>query len=479
MRSQRNRVAELALILMAATATACTTAATEANIRTAESAANVRASATAKKIDAGAAAEAPAPAAPASDAIFEQPFDLGALEEAVIARQPGLVAAEHRIRALVERARAEGKLPPAEVMADVWQVPFARPYAFDKAGMIMFSIRQQFPPAGALDKAAEAMALEAQAEAEKAEAEARALVREADRAFADYAEVTARHAAHEAHRGLVVQMLEAARVRVETGGALGDFSRAELELARTDADIAKERGMLDEARAKLNGLLLRPPGERLGPPRHGEPETTSLGPKEAAAIAARESPEVRMAERMAESARASAIAANREASTPMFTAGISTFMPVNDMPAGYGVSLGMSLPWLSGAASSRARSAAHKELAERATGDAARARVRTDAVVALASLRAAERRYQILRNTAAPSADRAVEVARAGYATGGTDLAMWLDAARMALDIDVDVAVARGDLDRALADLDGAAGGRVPRIPLAASAASKETGHDP
>jgi hypothetical protein len=53
---------------------------------------------------------------------------------------------------------------------------------------------------------------------------------------------------------------------------------------------------------------------------------------------------------------------------------------------------------------------------------------------------------------------------------------MWLDTARMALDVEMDVAMARGDLDRALADLDWAAGGRVPRAPLPAA---KEPDHAP
>jgi outer membrane protein TolC len=300
-------------------------------------------------------------------------------------------------------------------------------------------------------------------------AAARMLVREVDVAFATYVEAKARHDAHEAHRAIVDQRLAAARARYETGGKLGDFTRAELEGARTDAEIERHHGMIDEARVRLNGLLARSGDAKLGPPVAGEPRTTTLTSDQAAAIAAAQSPEVRMAESMEKSARAAAAAADREASVPMFSAGISTSMPTNDMPAGYGLSFSMSLPWAWGAASSRAKSAEQRALAEHAAADSARLRMRTDAAMALNAVRAAERRYLLLLNGAVPAAHRAVDAARAGYAAGGSDILMWLDAARMALDVELDLAMARGDLDRALADLDLAAGGHVPRAPLSAS----------
>jgi outer membrane protein TolC len=173
-----------------------------------------------------------------------------------------------------------------------------------------------------------------------------------------------------------------------------------------------------------------------------------------------------MAERMEKAARAAADAADREATIPMFSVGLDTFLPVNNTPAGYGVSFAMSLPWAWGAASSRAKSAEQKALAERAAANGARIRMRTDAAMALASVRAAERRYLALRDGAAPAAHRALEAARAGYAGGGTDILMWLDTARMAREVDVDLAMAHGDLDRALADLDWTTGAHLPRTAL-------------
>jgi outer membrane protein TolC len=400
------------------------------------------------------------------EAALERPLTLKDVELAALARHPSLVAAAHRVRALTARAGAEGSLPSPELMLEVWRIPFSRPYALDQANMIMLSVRQQFPAAGSLDFMAEATALEARAEAAKVAAEARAILREVDRAFVDYAEATMLHGAHLAHRRILEQMAGAARARYSAGAPLGDVTKAELERARLDVHVAHEHGMIEEARAKLNGLLARPVGAALGPPRIEEPQTVHLSAEEAAAQAVAKSPEVAAADLMEKSARSSVRAADREALVPSFMVGFNYFHPTAGQPVGYGVSLSMSLPWLWGAGSNRARSAEHRAAAERASAENARLRVRTGAATALASVRAAARQYLILRDVALPAARRALDVAQAAYASGGADVLAWLDAERSSLDVSIELATAQANLARALADLDWAAGEHLPRAPL-------------
>jgi outer membrane protein TolC len=451
---------------------ACASTGTTANLRAAEDASRAPAGTIARPPRAA----APLPAAPPpagtpppaiDEAIFKRP-ELPDLEEAALLRHPALVAAAHRVRALAERARAEGKLPSPELGTVIQQVPFARPYALDRAGLIMFSVRQSIPAVAALDRTAEATSLEARAEASRLAAEARALVREVDRTFADYLEAISRHAAHMGHRAALDQLSQAARGRYTTGGALGDVTKADLERARVDAEMERERGMVMVARARLNGLLARPVDAWLGPPDPDEPETAALTPGGAAELA-RQSPEVDAAELMEKSARSGALAAGAEASVPAFTVSLDAYLPVNSTPAGYGTSLSMSLPWLWGAGAGRARSAAERAAAEKANAGAVRLRAESFAVTALAALRAAERRYNVLTRLARPAARRAIEAAQAGYLAGAGDILSWLDAARSALDVEMDIAGARGELDRALADLDWATGTRVPRVPVSAS----------
>ena len=186
------------------------------------------------------------------------------------------------------------------------------------------------------------------------------------------------------------------------------------------------------------------------------------------------SPEVARADAMKRAATSGAAAADAE-DGPRFTVGLAYFHPVGGMEAGWGASFGMSLPWLWGPASQRAESAARTAEAESAAASAARLRVRTEATMALAAVRGAEARIVALAKVAQPAAHRAVETAATGYATGSADLMTWLDGERMALDVELELAMARADLERALADLDGAVGEHVRRVPLAVDATPGET----
>src|SRR6185369_11983709 len=178
----------------------------------AEGAAEVRALAPVGSAAAG-GAEGAALLSPDDDAALARGLDPRRVEMLVIARHPSLVAAAYRVRELAARAGAEGSLPAPELMIDLWQIPFAKPYALDKAGMIMIGVRQELPAPGSLDLMAEATALEARAQAAMVAAEARGLVREADRAMADYAEATRLEASLGAQQRIVEEMAAAARAR--------------------------------------------------------------------------------------------------------------------------------------------------------------------------------------------------------------------------------------------------------------------------
>jgi outer membrane protein TolC len=400
--------------------------------------------------------------------------DRATLEREALGRHPSLRAEAERTRALIARAHADGGLGPPEAMLELWQVPLDEPWAVHKAGMLMLSFRQEFPAAGALDREAEATAHEAEAQAAILAARARDLARDVARAFADYLEAHGRHAAHRRHLALVEQLSEAARARYAAGAPLSDVTEADVERARMLLDIAREEGAFEQARAQLNGLCARAPDAALGPPALGPPETIALDDAELARRAEARSPLVAAAEAMRRAAESAADAAGARADLPTVGVGANLFAPVGDMPFGWGASFRMTLPWLWGSLADRTTSARHRARAEQAAAEAARIDVRTDVRRALAALRTAERRLALLEDTAVPAATRGIEAARAGYAAGGTDVLAWLDAVRASLDIDLDLLMARADLERALADLDHAAAERLPRKPLARSPRTAE-----
>src|SRR5690349_2146125 len=88
-----------------------------------------------------AAAQAPDP--------LSQPLDRRAVIREALARNPALRVPERRADAVRARAKAEGTLPPPEIMGQVWQVPLSQPTAFDRQ-MIMVGVTQTFPAPGSL-----------------------------------------------------------------------------------------------------------------------------------------------------------------------------------------------------------------------------------------------------------------------------------------------------------------------------------------
>src|SRR5262249_14937201 len=105
-------------------------------------------------------------------------------------------------------------------------------------------------------------------------------------------------------------------------------------------------------------------------------------------------------------------------------------------------------------------------------------RVRTDVAAAHASVRAMTRRIGLLRNKVQPAAQRALDAARVAYATGPFDIFSLLEAERSLLDVEVEIATTRTDLLRRLADLDFAAGQRLPRAPALSAYESIDNGSE-
>jgi outer membrane protein, heavy metal efflux system len=394
--------------------------------------------------------------------------ELEAVEHAALLRHPALREGESRVRSLARSARAEAALPPPELIAELWQVPLERPFAIDDAGMLMFGLRQHVPAAGSLDDKARASAFEARGARAMVVQQTRSLLREVGISFADYAESVEKERLYLEHLRLLESVKTAALARYPGGGLLTDLTRAELQRARVVAELAAERGRLSDSRARLNGLMTRPPGAALGAPIAGQPRTAARTKADFEAQALRHSPEIERARAMKSAAEGYADAAASESRFPALTVGVNYFHPVGGMPAGWGASFAMSLPWLWGEAAHRFASAEERARAEAAAIEGARLRVRTETLRALSAVRAAEARWLALHDAALPGARRALDALRAAYATGGSDVLSLLEGERSTLEISLELASARGDLERALIELDAWVGARVPRVALGA-----------
>lgn len=390
--------------------------------------------------------------------------DLAWVEAAVLSHHPSSRASVHRERALLEGARAEGSLPPPEAMVELWQVPLSRPYAVGDAGMLMLSLRQEIPAPGSLGAAARASEADAHAETVARTAIERQLLREADRAFADYVEATSREGVRQSFVSLSDDVIASSRRRYAAGGSLSDVARAELERARLDAELRMDAGAVRGAVARLNVLVGRRPDDPLGAPRPSAPETVGAPLDALVSRAMSGNTEAALADASHAADVQRADAADVRSKTPSFLVGLDYFHPVGGMPAGWGATASMSLPWLWGEAGHRAGSAHETAAASASTAEAVRLRVRSEVAGAWIQAKTAESRFVSLRDGVVPAAKRTLSAAKAAYASpSGPELLSVLDAARAAFDVELDTVAARGELDRALAELDAAVGARVPR----------------
>jgi outer membrane protein, heavy metal efflux system len=412
---------------------------------------------------------------PGIDVNLTGPLDRATLVRLAVARNPGVRAASQRARAAETAADGEGRLPPPEVMGQVWQVPFSRPYAFGDSQMIMVGVGQSFPAPGSLGAREAARRQDARVEEATALERSRQVTREAEHAFADYAEAGARHGIHADHQDVARHVLSVAQGRQAAGGALTEVTLAEVELARVEADLMTDAALVETARARINTLLGRNPAAPLGPPVEGEPLVPAWTQEAILATARTSRPELRIATAQEEAKRFELRAEQREATWPSFSLGISYFAPTTIVPFnGYGVNASMSLPWLWGAAGRRRDAQQQYVTAAMTESEGVRVQVDTDVVTAESNVRAAALRLQVQRERVLPATKRAFSLAWGGYEGGRTDLLTLLAARRSVVDAEHDVVMSRALLDHALADLDAAVGVPVPRRPLGPLAADGE-----
>lgn len=403
----------------------------------------------------------------AADEPLSASVDRVTIIRAAVNAHPGIRASEQRAHATSLAAAGAGSLPPPDVMVQVWQIPIARPYAIGDAGMVMAGVGQTFPPPGA--RAARERAGEQMAAAERAlgNDRARAIRRDAEHAFADYVEASARHSIHVEHRAIAQRTLALARARHAGGASLTDVTQMEVELARVDADVIGDRTRVLGARFRLNALLARDPSAPLGPPSSGEPEIAAWDLGTAVSKAREARPQLRAAEAEQKARTEEARAAAQEAKLPSFSVAALYFAPVGPIPDhGYGANASMSLPWLWGEASSRRDAAREQAEAARSEVHAASIPVNAEVAMADANMRASALRLQALRDRALPASRRSFDAAWAGYEAGRTDVLTLLSARRAVVDVESEIVVARANLDHALAELDASVGVAVPRRAL-------------
>lgn len=385
---------------------------------------------------------------------------------AVIDRDGARVAAAHRARAALEDAEAARSLAPPEAGAQLWNVPFSRPWDLGRAQMIMVEARQTFTTAGL--RGARSAQRVAEAEAALAELTAReqALFARAAEAHAELALTARHHAVHVRHLAVLDAMHELVRARVGASTAgLAGVARVEAERARVLQRLARFDAEHRRARRAANALLRRALDAPMGEVPAPDADFVPGDPEALVQQALRLRGEMGVAEAQVTAARAMRAEARAEAREPMITIGAGAwFDPA--MEPGYGLSAMTTLPWLWGGGPARERAAAHRAEAALWERDTRAADVRAEVIDLHARMLTAARALRVIHDRAVPAAQRALDAAQAAFGVGAGSLLEWIDAARMRIEVGDEEADAEAELLRSVSALEARVGAPLPRAPL-------------
>ncbi len=346
------------------------------------------------------------------------------LSRSALAQTAEAGAAGDYAAAMTTEAAADGELPPPALMLEVWRVPLKRPYAVNDADMLRLGMEQEFSAPAERSARKQAALLRGRALLAEGDVSARAVAERLAHARADLWLAQRSYQVHQTHLQLAERTLELSRARHAAGGALADVTAAELTAAGAAAELAG-----DAARAKASAQLIAALKGAGAPPKVGErPELSSL----------RLAREAELSDARAEGARSS---------WPDFRVGASYFAPTSGRDEhGFGVTLGMKLPWLWGgrqgrehAAAARARALAQQIVAKRRDFAA-------DAIEAHGALATAESTLRVLRDRVLPVAERGTQLALSAYQSGQARLEDVLRAEAARVDAELELVGLEGEI---------------------------------
>ncbi len=355
---------------------------------------------------------------------------------------PETRAAAEAARAARQQGDAQAELPPPELMLEIWRVPVKRPYAVNDADMIRVAIEQEFSAPGertSMRRAAGLRALSAQAEGD---VRARALALQLAHAQVEHAGAQRSHQVHQGHLLLAQKTLELARARHAAGGSLADVSALEVETARAAALVAADEARVQTSQALLQALRgagpLEPVGER--------PELASL----------RSARDAELAEAHAEQARSR---------WPDPRIGVSYFAPSAGMTEhGFGISLGMKLPWLWGARAGSQLAAESRSRALSQELDGKKRDIALEVIRARGAASAVQSELSVLRERVLPATLRARKLAEGAYQSGQGRLEDVLRAEAQQLETEMQILALETELAHHDTDLAFALGRPATRL---------------
>lgn len=347
----------------------------------------------------------------------EEALDRRAMIALALAASPELATFDAELEVRLARIDLAGSVEAPELMVQVWNVPFRRPYALDDASMWMAILSQRFEARGVRRERVHAET-----------AEARAVL--AERATVALTVATRAAADHAALAQLDATLL-AREESVRAYGALVTASEALVAGGRIDSRmLAEARASMAEQTAALEGArgrriaLARATNVRLGrepiaPLVVSVDETTlDLDAVRRRLVA---HPALHANEARREAARARVMAATHASRRPSISVGAGFFEEPH-AGTGYGLQVGLSLPWIGGRGRAERRMAeAEARRLDAELGTAQRG-IAIEVETAIAELAAADAAIRAIDETSLPALEAGLRAAASGLASGSTSV---------------------------------------------------------
>jgi cobalt-zinc-cadmium efflux system outer membrane protein len=375
--------------------------------------------------------------------------------------------ANPEIRAARARARA-AEHEPAQARAwddpvlswEAWNTP--ENFNVAEADNNIFRLAQRIPFPGKRRLAAASATEAARAMGHAADAVVLDVDVEVKRAYWSLWRAHERVAVYERERILAERFARTAEQRYAIGGvSQSDVLRAQVELTRAITETRTAGLAIETARARLNALLSRPPGDALGVPDAPSLAEPPSSPDDLIAAAVAHRPEL-AAQAATIAGQEHALALARKAYLPDFELSVGRFVNARASD-GFGAMASVTLPiankpkYDAGVSEATAR-VASAEADRRRIEDG----VRRDVEQSWLRLRTAKLRHDLLVTTHVPQTEQAIQVTESAYAAGSVDLLALLDTLRALEAVHLEHVDAAAEYETAWADLERAVGEPLP-----------------
>jgi outer membrane protein TolC len=377
---------------------------------------------------------------------------------------PEIQASVRRLSLAQLKTTTARSLDDPMLMVRDWDTPLRQPWDVNQA-QLMFSVQQTFLSKEKRDARARIAGDDvevASSELESLRQEVSADVREA---CADLKRNADEMRVHDRQAALLKEALAAVLAQYTTGKVPeADVLRAQMALTRLSEHLIELEEERDNARARLNTLLGRPPDEAVE--IAGEYAIPAELPpiEELERLAIEHRPELAAQRKLLTKSRDQE-QLTRLAMKPDFTAGAGYMV----MPSGsasrnaYMAELTMNLPWLN-----RDRHQGEAKQADTATAvtqaelDARASAVFLEVRQAQIETLAAEKRVKVYRDTLLPQAETAFKASTAAYQNNRAEFQTLIDSQNLLLEIQIAYYKALSATDAGIAGLERAIGAQLP-----------------